>query len=177
MRWNEEKLNVFIDMKKAGATAREIADVLGCDKQCVYDKAKRMKQKTKIPNEKSKTANKDVPERDEKKGMVKMMMEEKAVCEKTEADIGAAAETACKAEAAVEDKKVDRRGVELAELLTLTFDIAGQIGVNTGRLWATLGDGRIEVDISGEIDGDAVRICRSRLIKNDPAELSAGSDG
>lgn len=173
MRWDEEKLNTFIDMKKAGATAREIADVLGCDEQCVYDKAKRMKQKTKIPNEKSKTANKDVPERDEKKGTVKMM-EENAVCKKAEADIGAAAETACKAEAAAEGKKADRRGVELAELLALTVDIAGQIGVSMDKLWATLDGGRIEVEIIGKIDGDDVKICRSRLIKNNPTDISAG---
>ena len=107
-------------------------------------------------------------------GMVKMMMEEKAVCEKTEADIGAAAETACKAEAAAEGKKADRRGVELAELLALTVDIAGQIGVSMDKLWATLDGGRIEVEIVGEIDGDDVKICRSRLIKNNPTDISAG---
>ncbi len=47
MKWNEEKLRTYSEMRKSGATAEEIAAVLGCDKNAVYTKTKELNRKNR----------------------------------------------------------------------------------------------------------------------------------
>lgn len=47
MKWNEEKLRTYSETRKSGATAEEIAAVLGCDKNAVYTKTKELNRKNR----------------------------------------------------------------------------------------------------------------------------------
>lgn len=47
MKWDEEKLRTYSEMRKSGATAEEISAVLGCDRSAVYRKTKELNRKNK----------------------------------------------------------------------------------------------------------------------------------
>lgn len=47
MKWDEEKLRTYSEMRKSGATAEEIGAVIGCDKNAVYTKTKEINRKNK----------------------------------------------------------------------------------------------------------------------------------
>lgn len=47
MKWDEEKLRTYSEMRKSGATAEEISAVLGCDRSTVYRKTKELNRKSK----------------------------------------------------------------------------------------------------------------------------------
>ncbi len=44
MKWTKDKLDLFFAMKDEGCTLTEIAEALGCSKQCVYDKQSALKK-------------------------------------------------------------------------------------------------------------------------------------
>lgn len=47
MKWDEEKLRTYSEMRKSGATAEEIGAVIGCDKNAVYTKTKELNRKSR----------------------------------------------------------------------------------------------------------------------------------
>lgn len=44
MKWTKEKMDIYLAMKAEGASTDEIAEMLGCSRQSIYDKTKQLKK-------------------------------------------------------------------------------------------------------------------------------------